>query len=58
MTHDLPAVLLLVLGVLVIAGFSWLTCVAREIHRSTRALAALVYQKSEKTRAALGRFGP
>jgi hypothetical protein len=51
------AVLLWVLGVVVIAGFSWMTYVAWEIHRNTRALAALVYQESEKTGAALGRFG-
>jgi hypothetical protein len=50
------AVLLVFVVVVVIAGFSWMTCVAWEIHQNTRALAALVYQEAEKTRAALGRL--
>jgi hypothetical protein len=53
-THELLRILLVVLAVVVTAGFSWMTYVAWEIHRNTRALAALVYQESEKTRAALG----
>jgi hypothetical protein len=56
-THEMLALFLVFLGVMVIAGFAWMTYVAREIHCNTRALAALVYQESEKTRAALGRFG-
>jgi hypothetical protein len=49
-------ILLVFVVVVVIAGFSWMTYVAWEIHRNTRALAALVYQESEKTRAAIGRL--
>jgi hypothetical protein len=50
------AVFLGLVALFVIAGFSWMTYVAWEIHRNTRALAALVYQESEKTRAAIGRL--
>jgi hypothetical protein len=50
------AVFLGLVALFVIAGFSWMTYVAWEIHRNTRALAALVYHESEKTRAAIGRL--
>jgi hypothetical protein len=55
-THERLAVFLGLVAPFAIAGFSWMTYVAWEIHRNTRALAALGYQESEKTRAAIGRL--
>jgi len=48
--------------IVVVAGFAWqtvglliMTVMLRECQRLTRAVAGLVYQEGERTRAALGR---
>ena len=53
MTHEMLAVFLAVVAVLIIAGFAWMVYLTRDIGRMVKAVAGMVYQEAEKTRASL-----
>lgn len=50
--HALLGWLLAFVVVITILGFGWMFVMFRESRRHTRALAGMVYQENEKTRAA------
>jgi hypothetical protein len=51
--HEMLAVLLAIVAVLIIAGIAWMAYLTRDISRMVKAVAGLVYQEAEKTRASL-----
>ena len=53
MTHEMLAVFLAVVAVLIIATFAWMVYLTRDIGRMVKAVAGMVYQEAEKTRASL-----
>ena len=53
MTHEMLAIFLAVVAVLIIAGFVRMAYLTRDIGRMVKAVAAMVYQEAEKTRASL-----
>lgn len=53
MTHEMLAIFLAVVAVLIIAGFVRIAYLTRDIGRMVKAVAGMVYQEAEKTRASL-----
>jgi hypothetical protein len=53
MSHELLAAFLAVAVVLIIAGFVRIAYLTRDVGRMVKAVAGLVYQEAEKTRASL-----
>lgn len=53
MTHEMLAIFLGIVAVLIIAGFAWMVYLTRDIGRMVKAVAGMVYQEAEKTRARL-----
>ena len=47
------AVFLAIVAVLIIATFAWMVYLTRDIGRMVKAVAGMVYQEAEKTRASL-----
>jgi hypothetical protein len=47
------AIFLGIVAVLIIAGFAWMVYLTRDIGRMVKAVAGMVYQEAEKTRARL-----
>jgi len=52
-THEMLAILLVVVVALILATFAWMVYLTRDIGRMVKAVAAMVYQEAEKTRASL-----
>ena len=52
-THEMLAIFLAVVAVLIIAGFAWMVYLTRDIGRMVKAVAGMVYQEAEKARARL-----
>ena len=53
MTHEMLAVFLAVVAVLIIATFAWMVYLTRDIGRMVKAVVGMVFQEAEKTRASL-----
>ena len=53
MTHEMLAIFLAVVAVLIIAGFVRIAYLTRDIGRMVKAVVGMVYQEAEKTRASL-----
>lgn len=52
-THEMLALLLPLMAVVIVAGFAFMIYMARDLGRMVKAVAGLVYQEAEKTRATL-----
>jgi hypothetical protein len=51
--HELLAVFLGVVAVLILATFAWTVYLTRDLGRMVKAVAGMVYQEAEKARASL-----
>jgi hypothetical protein len=52
-THEMLAVFLAVVAILIIATFAWTVYLTRDVGRMVKAVAGMVYQEAKKTRASL-----